>query len=107
MESNVITVLSFLAIIIALIVLIIRLAQEKNNKVNTDVTYEGEFVGQIIDIFEEFLTEKKVNINNPGKHGESDEAIIYGTDYDFLAKKIRALMNNWNVTYEDRRDKNV
>ena len=59
MEGNVITVLSFLAIIIALIVLIIRLAQEKNNKVNTDVIYEGEFVGQIIDIFEDFLTEKK------------------------------------------------
>lgn len=105
MESNVITVLSFLAIIIALIVLIIRLAQEKNNKVNTDVTYEGEFVGQIIDIFEDFLAEKKVNIYNADKQGEPDEAIIYGNDYDFLAKKIRCLMGNWNVTYDIRSDK--
>ena len=41
MESNAITVLSFLAIIIALIALIIRLTQEKDSKVNTDAVYEG------------------------------------------------------------------
>lgn len=105
MESNVITVLSSLAIIIAIAVLIIRLAQEKNSKVNTDVAYEGEFVGQIIDIFEDFLTEKKVDLYNADKQGEPDEAIIYGNDYDFLAKKIRSLMDNWNVTYDIRSDK--
>lgn len=105
MENNVITVLSFLAVIIALIALIIRLTQEKNSKVNTDAAYEGELVGQIIDIFEDFLTEKKVNLYNVNKQGEPDEAIIYGNDYDFLAKKIRVLMDNWNVTYDIRSDK--
>ena len=105
MESNVITVLSSLAIIIAIAVLIIRLAQEKNSKVDTDVAYEGEFVGQIIDIFEDFLTEKKVDLYNADKQGEPDEAIIYGNDYDFLAKEIRILMDNWNVTYDIRSDK--
>ena len=105
MESNVITVLSFLAIIIALIALIIRLTQEKDSKVNTNAVYEGELVGQIIDIFEDFLTEKKVNLYNVNKQGEPDEAIIYGNDYDFLAKKIRVLMDNWNVTYDIRSDK--
>lgn len=105
MESNVITVLSFLAIIIALIALIIRLTQEKNNNVNTNAAYEGELVGQIIDVFEDFLTEKKVNLYNVDKQGEPDEAIIYGNDYDFLAKKIRVLMDNWNVTYNIRSDK--
>lgn len=105
MESNVITVLSSLAIIIALIVLIIRLVQDYSNKTNTDVAYEGEFVGQIIDIFEDFLTEKKVNLYNADKQCEPDEAIIYGNDYDFLAKKIRVLMDNWNVTYDIRSDK--
>ena len=105
MESNVITVLSSLAIIIAITVLIIRLTQEKSSKVNVDVAYEGEFVGQVIDIFEDFLTEKKVNLYNADKQGEPDEAIIYGNDYDFLAKKIRGLMGNWNVTYDIRSDK--
>ena len=105
MENNVIAVLSFLAIIIALIVLIIRLVQDYSNKINTDVVYEGEFVGQIIDIFEDFLAEKKVNLYNADKQGEPDEAIIYGNDYDFLAKKIRVLMGNWNVTYDIRSDK--
>ena len=84
MESNVITVLSSLAIIISIAVLIIRLAQEKNSKANTDVAYEGEFVGQIIDIFEDFLTEKKVNLYNADKQGEPDEAIIYGSDEEHL-----------------------
>lgn len=101
---DVITVLSSLAIIIAIAVLIIKLAQEKNSKVNTDVAYEGEFVGQIIDIFEDFLAEKKVDLYNADKQGEPDEAIIYGNDYDFLAKKIRGLMDNWNVTYDVRSD---
>ena len=105
MESNVITVFSFLAIIVALIALIIRLTQEKDSKVNTDAVYEGELVGQIIDIFEDFLTEKKVNLYNADKQGEPDEAIIYGNDYDFLDKKIRVLMDNWNVTYNIRSDK--
>ena len=105
MESNAITVLNFLAIIIALIALIIRLTQEKDSKVNTDAVYEGELVGQIIDVFEDFLTEKKVNLYNVNKQGESDESIIYGNDYDFLAKKIRVLMDNWNVTYDIRSDK--
>ena len=105
MESNAITVLNFLAIIIALIALIIRLTQEKDSKVNTDAVYEGELVGQIIDIFEDFLTKKKVNLYNADKQGEPDEAIIYGNDYDFLAKKIRVLMDNWNVTYNIRSDK--
>lgn len=98
MESNVITVMSFLAIIIAIIVFTIRLGQD-------DSGYEEEFVGQIIDIFEDFLTEKKVDLYNADKQGEPDEAIIYGNDYDFLAKKIRGLMDNWNVTYDARRDK--
>lgn len=105
MESNAITVLSFLAIIIALIALIIRLTQEKDSNINTDAVYEGELVGQIIDIFEDFLAEKKVNLYNIDKQGEPDEAIIYGNDYDFLAKKIRVLMDNWSVTYDIRSDK--
>ena len=99
MENNVIGVLSFLVIIIALIVLIIKIVQDYSNQMDIDM-YEEEFVGQIIDIFEDFLAEKKVNLYNTDKQDKPNEAIIYGNDYNSLAKKIRVLMGNWNVTYD-------
>ena len=55
-----------------------------------------EGIGQIIDIFEDFLEEKGVKIENPEKQdaiyqGEDPEglAIIYGSDYDMLATALR------------------
>lgn len=101
MENNIIAALGFLTIVIvALIVLIIILMQEMNSKVDTDTVDKREFVGQIIDIFEDFLAEKKVNLYNTDKQDKPNEAIIYGNDYNSLAKKIRVLMGNWNVTYD-------
>ena len=38
-----------------------------------------EFIGQIIDLFEDFLDEKNVKISNPEavENGEENAAIIY------------------------------
>lgn len=55
-----------------------------------------EFVGQMIDIFEDFLDEKGVTI----EHEECDEDIdtvnIYGSDYDKIADSIRATLASWS-----------
>ena len=40
----------------------------------------AEFIGQIIDIFEDFLEEKGIEIPNDDREDEND-AIIYGLDY--------------------------
>lgn len=56
-----------------------------------------EFAGQIIDIFEDFLTDKDVSIDNPDrdKDNEPDSAIIYGDDYYELEKRIVDTIKNW------------
>ena len=55
-----------------------------------------DFIGQMIDIVEDFLEEKGVTIDNPEKTDEPDEtaAIIYGSDYDALAEKFKGFANS-------------
>ena len=68
----------------------------KNNK--------EEFIGQIIDLFEDFLDEKNVKISNPEavEDGEENAVIIYGGDYDALHDQIQDALENWNIIPEDR-----
>lgn len=63
-----------------------------------------EFIGQIIDLFEDFLDEKDVKISNPEavEDGEENAAIIYGDDYDTLHDQIQGVLENWNIIPEDR-----
>ena len=57
---------------------------------------KSEFIGQIIDIFEDFLEAHGVTIENPERDADPDyAAIIYGSDYDELDGWIDALLDNW------------
>ncbi len=63
-----------------------------------------ELVGQIIDIFEDFLAEKGIEIDNEEKQeavedGEDPESIciIYGTDYGELQSYIEETLVNWKL----------
>ena len=58
-----------------------------------------EFIGQIIDIFEDFLDEKGVVIENPERDEDDEEmaANIYGSDYDRLSDEITDTLKRWNV----------
>ena len=58
---------------------------------------KAEFIGQILDLFEDFLTEKGVEIPNPEREedAEEDAAILYGSDYGDLAEGIREILQNW------------
>ena len=61
---------------------------------------EMEFLGQIIDSFEDFLEEKKVSIKNHEKTEDNhsdNPAIIFGSDYDNIEDSIRRLIQNWNI----------
>lgn len=61
---------------------------------------EMEFLGQIIDSFEDFLEEKKVSIKNYEKTEDNhsdNPAIIFGSDYDNIEDSIRRLLQNWNI----------
>ena len=56
---------------------------------------EPEFIGQLIDVFEDFLDGKGVEIKNSEREGDEDEAIIYGSDYDEVADGIREIISRW------------
>lgn len=56
-----------------------------------------EFVGQMIDIFEDFLDEKGVTIEHEECDDEDAEGVnIYGSDYDKIADSIRATLSSWS-----------
>lgn len=65
-----------------------------------------EFLGQIIDIFEDFLDEKGVKIDNPDRDRDAIEdascskANIYGCDYGYLSDRIESTMTNWGFFKE-------
>ena len=56
-----------------------------------------EFVGQIIDIFEDFLEARHVILANPEKTYTEEPAIIYGTDYGDLQHELGDMMVNWGI----------
>lgn len=63
-----------------------------------------EFIGQIIDIFEDFLAEKGIEIPNPEKEDNQDSyedpdeiAILYGSDYGELQTALENTMKNWGI----------
>lgn len=66
---------------------------------------EQEFIGQLIDIFEDFLDKKGVTIPNEerdidktlGNLGSEDSVNIYGDDYFTLENQIKETLRNWNV----------
>ena len=49
---------------------------------------KAELIGQIIDVFQDFLEEKEISKN---------EFIIYGSNYDDLADSIESTLRNWNL----------
>jgi len=61
-----------------------------------DIGTFNEFVGQIIDIFEDFLETKGIDIHNDEKDQDPDAAIIYGCDYGDLYQDIEELLVNWS-----------
>ena len=58
----------------------------------------AEFVGQIIDVFEDFLERKGIDIWNEDKLESDGPAIIYGMDYGELQTGIENILHNWSIT---------
>ena len=65
-----------------------------------DVNDKVEFLGQIIDVFEDFLTEKDVVPFNdePQEDNDPDNPVyIYGDDYYEIEDALRVIMERWKV----------
>ena len=61
-----------------------------------------EFIGQIIDIFEDFLDEKGVKIDNPDRDRDAigDDACSNTNIYGDLSDRIESTMTNWGFFKE-------
>lgn len=64
----------------------------------------SEFTGQMIDIFEDFLDEKKIKLENSEKEQSDGAANIYGTDYGILQTDIENILYNWSNKEEFEKD---
>ena len=67
-----------------------------------DQNDKTEFIGNIIDIFEDFLDEKGVTLEQPERDDEIElnvdcAANIYGSDYDSISDSLEALLRSWKV----------
>lgn len=68
---------------------------------------QTEFIGEVIDIFEDFLTEKNIDIPNKERDDEDDDipleyrALIYGQDYYDLEDRLKKMFMNWEIIKED------
>ena len=69
--------------------------------ININEFNKAQFVGDIINIFENFLEEKGVNIPNDEKDEDDFAAIIYGTDYGWLQTDIESLLEDWGDEEEE------
>lgn len=58
---------------------------------------QSEFIGQVIEIFEDFLEEKGISLENDEKAEDPYAAIIYGSDYGSLQSKLESLLINWQL----------
>lgn len=51
-----------------------------------------ELLGCIIDVFDDFLEDYGITIENDEKREEDNAANIYGTDYDILTTEIETIL---------------
>lgn len=63
-----------------------------------------EYIGRIIDLFEDFLEEKGVEIENDERDEDDYAVIIHGTDYGYLQDGLEQIMRNWGQVKEESID---
>jgi len=54
-----------------------------------------ELIGQIIDIFDDFLESKGIDIPNPEKTESESPAVFYGSDYGEVQSQLEVLLSGW------------
>ena len=74
----------------------------KNKKIVINEMNKPELIGNIIDIFEDFLDGKSVIIPNPERDEDPEldaesSANLYGEDYDFLSTSLENLLRSWDI----------
>lgn len=63
-----------------------------------------EFLGQIIDIFDDFLSERNVMLDKKHHEVGSSDPVIYGDNYFDIEFKLDKMMSEWGVTGDECSD---
>lgn len=71
------------------------------------MTINRETLSLIIDVFEDFLDEKGVAIDNPEKTEPENNAQIYGSDFDQLMNKLQSLFAASGIHIPDVYDNEI
>lgn len=64
---------------------------------NTNNTLEQEYAWAILDLFEDLLDEKEINIPSDDREGNDEEARLYGEEYFDLEDKVIGLLKSFRV----------
>lgn len=78
------------------------MSTNENKKIVINEMNKPELIGNIIDIFEDFLDGKSVIIPNPERDEDPEldaesSANLYGEDYDFLSTSLENLLRSWDI----------
>lgn len=61
----------------------------------------AELRGELVDVVEDFLEEKGIDIPNDEKDDDENAAIIYGSDYDQIANGLENVLIGWNLLHQE------
>lgn len=84
-------------------IIVIKKEKEKKEMKEIRITQEeeAEFIGQVVDVFEDFLESKGISIENKERDdNEEIAAIIYGADYDAIADGISSIVETWSEDHQ-------
>ena len=85
----------------------------KDMWIHIDGASVPEFLGQILDLFDDFLEERHIVLPESLKEmiqdGELDDdvensAVIYGTEYGILEEELEKIMKRWSVSNKSDRE---
>ncbi len=76
--------------------------QEESITLNVPKSDRTEFLGSIVDVFDDFLAEKDVRIESSAQEMEKDgidpeenDARLYGGDYFELEERVAKVFDDW------------
>lgn len=56
-----------------------------------------ELLGQIIDMFDDFLESKGVDLHNPDREGDDCAAVFYSDDYEHVRGELISMLEGWGI----------
>lgn len=66
-------------------------------KIQLTCDSEPEFKGQIIDIFEDYLSENKISLKDKGQKNTEETVILYGCYYDMISNTISRAIRQYDL----------